>query len=99
MELSPYLQSIADDLDKVTALADDDTREVTRRLLTALEPGLRLALVQAISDATAIIGAELDDVVALVRMEDATRSSPSTGSGRRTRLAPRRRTRATTAPG
>lgn len=69
MELSPYLRAIAEDLEKVTALADDSTREVTGRLLAALEPGLRMALVQAVSDATALISAELDGVVAVVRIE------------------------------
>ncbi|MGA8046304.1 MAG: toxin-antitoxin system HicB family antitoxin [Dermatophilaceae bacterium] len=69
MELSPYLQGIAEDLDKVTALADDQTREIAGRLVAALEPSLRMALVRAISDAAAIVTADLDDVVAVVRME------------------------------
>ena len=69
MELSPYLQGIAEDLEKVTALADDHTREITGRLLSALEPSLRMALVRAISDTAAIVTADLDDVVAVVRME------------------------------
>ncbi|MCA1783822.1 MAG: toxin-antitoxin system HicB family antitoxin [Dermatophilaceae bacterium] len=69
MELSPYLRAIADDLEKVTALADESTRSVTGRLLTALEPSLQMALVQAVSDAVALVSAELDGVVAVVRME------------------------------
>lgn len=69
MELSPYLQAIAEDLEKVTALADDSTRAVTGRLVTALEPSLRMALVQAVSDAVAVVSADLDGVVAVVRME------------------------------
>lgn len=69
MELSPYLERLATDLEKITALADDATREVTRRLATALEPSLRMALVEAISDTAALVTADLDDVVAVVRME------------------------------
>lgn len=69
MELSPYLQGIAEDLDKVTALADDPTREIAGRLISALEPSLRMALVRAISDTAAMVTADLDDVVAVVRME------------------------------
>lgn len=69
MELSPYLQGLAEDLEKVTALADDSTRSTAARLLAALEPGLRSALIAAVSDTAALVSAELDDVVAVVRME------------------------------
>lgn len=69
MELSPYLQAIAEDIEKVTALADDSTRAVAGRLLAALEPSLRMALVQAVSDAVAVVSADLDGVVAVVRLE------------------------------
>ena len=69
MELSPYLQALVDDVEKVTALADESTRMVTSRLLVALEPSLRLALVQAISDTAALVTSDLDGVVAVVRME------------------------------
>lgn len=69
MELSPYLDRIAGDLERVTALADDTTREVTGRLLTALEPSLRMAFVEAITDAVSLVTAELDDAVAVVHLE------------------------------
>lgn len=69
MELSPYLNRLAEDLDRVTALADQPTRDVTARLVSALEPSLRMALVEAISDAAAIVTADLEDVAAVVRME------------------------------
>lgn len=71
MELSPYLERLGTDLEKVTALADDSTRETAARLIRAIEPSLRMALVEAISDATAIVTADLDNVVAVVRMEGA----------------------------
>ena len=69
MDLSPYLQRLADDLEKVTALADDSTRATANRLLSALEPGLRAVLVEAISDTAAQGTADLDGVVAVVRLE------------------------------
>lgn len=69
MDLSPYLQRLAEDLEKVTALADDPTRAIATRLLAALEPGLRTVLVEAVSDTAAVVTADLDGVVAVVRME------------------------------
>lgn len=69
MELSPYLHRLAEDLEKVTALADDQTRETTARLVSAIEPSLRMVLVEAISDTAALVTADLEDVVAVVRME------------------------------
>lgn len=69
MDLSPYVQRLADDLEKVTALADEPTRATATRLLAALEPGLRSVLVEAVSDAAAVVTADLDGVVAVVRME------------------------------
>ena len=69
MELSPYVTAVAEDLDRATALADAPTREVAARVATSLEPAIRLALVQALSDAAAAITADLDDAVVAVRME------------------------------
>ncbi|MDO5502358.1 MAG: toxin-antitoxin system HicB family antitoxin [Actinomycetia bacterium] len=69
MELSRYLRRLAEDLEKVTALADEHTRETTARLVSAIEPSLRMVLVEAISDTAALVTADLDDVVAVVRME------------------------------
>ena len=37
--------------------------------MSAIEPSLRLALVEAISDTAALVTADLDDVVAVVRLE------------------------------
>lgn len=68
MDLTPYLDSVAADLDRATALADDQTRDVAHRLTTALEPGLRLALLRAVTDTAAQINTELDDAVVTVAM-------------------------------
>lgn len=69
MDLSPYLQRLATDLEKVTALADDSTRDTANRLIAALEPGLRTVLVEAISDTAALVTADLEGVVAVVRID------------------------------
>lgn len=69
MNLDPYLAAVAADLDRATALADDQTRDVAARVATAVEPALRLALVQALSDAAASITSELTDSTVVVRME------------------------------
>lgn len=68
MDLTPYLDSVAADLDRATALADDQTRDVAHRLAPALEPGLRLALLRAVTDTAAQINTELDDAVVTVAM-------------------------------
>ena len=69
MDLSPYLEAVSEDLARSTALADEPTREVVRRLVPSIEPAVRLALVQALSDAAAAITAELDDAVVTLCMD------------------------------
>lgn len=69
MQLTPYLEAVARDLDNATALADDQTREITHRVASVIEPGLRLAMVQLLSDVAAQLTAELDGTVITVRME------------------------------
>ncbi|MFK5635076.1 MULTISPECIES: toxin-antitoxin system HicB family antitoxin [unclassified Ornithinimicrobium] len=69
MDLTPYLDSVADDLGRATALADDHVRDVAHRLAVALEPGLRLALVRAVSDTAARVNTDLDDAVVTVTMD------------------------------
>lgn len=72
MELTPYLQAIGDDLERTTALADEPTRETAARLATALEPALRLAMTQLLSDAAAEISSRLGSDVVTVRMDGRT---------------------------
>lgn len=69
MELQPYLSRIAADLDRVTALADDRTREVSQRLAVALEPGLRLAMTELLADAAAELSARPGGNLVTVRMD------------------------------
>ena len=69
MQLTTYLAAVADDLDRATQLADDATRGVAQRLVTVLEPGLRLAMVQLLSDAAAQLTSELPGSVVTIRMD------------------------------
>ncbi|QFG69372.1 toxin-antitoxin system HicB family antitoxin [Ornithinimicrobium pratense] len=69
MNLDPYLASVLADLDRATALADEQTRAVAAKVATAVEPALRLALVHALSDAAANVTSELTDAAVVVRME------------------------------
>jgi hypothetical protein len=59
MDLSPYLQSVRVGVANASALADEPTQRVAERLGTAIESSTRLALIQALSDATSTISAEL----------------------------------------
>ncbi|HEY6810180.1 MAG TPA: hypothetical protein VIZ70_03555 [Propionibacteriaceae bacterium] len=59
MDLSPYLQSVRAGVANASALADEPTQRVAERLGTAIESSTRLALIQALSDATSTISAEL----------------------------------------
>ncbi|GAA4869759.1 toxin-antitoxin system HicB family antitoxin [Serinicoccus chungangensis] len=69
MELQPYLTAVAEDLDRATSLADDATREVVHRIAPAVEPAVRLAILQALSDAAASLTSQLEESVVTVRME------------------------------
>ena len=59
MDLSPFLESVRVGVANASALADEHTQHVAERLGTAIEASTRLALLQALSDATGTISAEL----------------------------------------
>lgn len=69
MELTPYLDGVAADTANAVALADEATQQVAARLVTVLEPSLRLAMVTLLSDAAAQLTSELDGTVVAVRMD------------------------------
>ena len=69
MNLDLYLSSVLTDLDRATALADEQTRQVAGKVAAAVEPALRLALVHALSDAAAHVTSELTDATVVLRME------------------------------
>ncbi|WP_153505022.1 hypothetical protein [Cumulibacter manganitolerans] len=59
MDISNYLRRVQEGVSNAAALADDDTKQVVARLGTSIESAVQLALIEALSDAAAEIGAEL----------------------------------------
>lgn len=69
MELNSYLEAVQADLDRAMALADDQTRAVAAKVVIAAEPSLRLAIIQALTQAAAEVSAALEDTVVQVHLE------------------------------
>ncbi|WP_194291438.1 hypothetical protein [Cumulibacter manganitolerans] len=59
MDISNYLGKVREGFDAATSLADDRTQDVASRVASTVEPSVRLALIEAISDATNEINDEL----------------------------------------
>lgn len=59
MDITPYVDSLRRDLVAAAEAGGDDVKQAAERLLLALDPAARLALMEAISQAAAEITAEL----------------------------------------
>lgn len=59
MDLTPYVESLRQDLLATAAVAGDEARAVAERLLTALDASVRLALIDALGAAAEQITSEL----------------------------------------
>jgi hypothetical protein len=68
MELAPYTSSLRNSLTAAAQAASDDVREAADRLSYAVEPSLRLTLIEAFGDAADEITAQLDGVAVELRM-------------------------------
>jgi hypothetical protein len=68
MELTPYLEGLRRDLLAAAAAGTDEVRRIAELLAGALEPAARLAIVEALSTATAEITDALDGTTVEVRM-------------------------------
>lgn len=68
MDLSPYLESLRTDLAAAAAPGGPDTARAADLLAHALEPSVRLTLLQALADATAEITTKLHGPVVDVRL-------------------------------
>ncbi|MGN6780476.1 MAG: toxin-antitoxin system HicB family antitoxin [Marmoricola sp.] len=55
MDLAPYVDRLRTDLAQTAAAGDADVRAAAERLLTALDPALRLSLMEVLSEAAAEI--------------------------------------------
>ncbi|GAA5115606.1 toxin-antitoxin system HicB family antitoxin [Haloechinothrix salitolerans] len=69
MDLTPYLAALREDLTTTASAGDEQTRRVAATLSAALEPAVRLTLMNALSDLAAEITAHLDDQVVEVRLD------------------------------
>ncbi len=68
MDLSPFLDGLRRDLAATVAAAGPDAARAGELLSGALEPAVRLTLLEALSEAAAEITAALDDVQVDVRL-------------------------------
>lgn len=68
MELRPYVDRLHQELTAVAAAGGPDVAGPAERLLIALDPSIRLVLLEALADATGEITSQLDDAVVDVRL-------------------------------
>jgi HicB family len=68
MELTPFIEGLRRDLAAAAALGTDEARRGAELLAAALEPSVRLALMDALAAASAEITALLSDAVVEVRL-------------------------------
>lgn len=69
MDLTPYIATLREDLTTAAAAGDDQTRRTAAVLSAALEPAVRLAMMNALSDLAAEVTASLDDHVVSLRLD------------------------------
>jgi hypothetical protein len=68
MDITPYVEALRRDLARAAEGAGPDSREAADRMLLALEPALRLTLMELLSETAADITAELPAGVVEVRL-------------------------------
>jgi hypothetical protein len=69
MDLTPFVDSLRRDLLAAAAAGTDETRRTADLLVTAMDPAVRLAILDALSAATADVTAALPGVTVEVRMQ------------------------------
>jgi hypothetical protein len=68
MDITPYVERLRHDLIQAAAAGDDQVRDAAERLGLALDPSMRLALMEALSQAAAEITSEMRDGSVDVRL-------------------------------
>jgi hypothetical protein len=68
MELTPFVEALRHDLAAASEAASAETREASQRLTYAVEPSLRLVLLDALGAAAAEVTAQLSSAVVEVRL-------------------------------
>ena len=69
MDLTPYIASLREDLANTAAAGDEHTRRAAALLSSALEPAVRLTLMNALADLAAEVTAALPGQVVDVRLD------------------------------
>jgi HicB family len=69
MDLTPYITSLREDLTATASAGDEQTRRAAAVLSAALEPSMRLALMNALADLAAEVTASLPGQVVEVRLD------------------------------
>jgi hypothetical protein len=69
MDLTPYITSLREDLTATASAGDEQTRRAAALLSGALEPAVRLMLMNALADLAAEVTASLPDHVVEVRLD------------------------------
>jgi hypothetical protein len=81
MDLTPYISNLREDLAATASAGDDQTRRAATLLSGALEPAVRLALMNALADFAAETTANLPGHVVEVRLDGRDVRVVVTGSG------------------
>ena len=68
MDITPYVDRLREDLTRSAAATDDQTRAAAERLASALDPAVRLTLMEALSQAASEITTEMRDGSVEVRL-------------------------------
>jgi hypothetical protein len=69
MDLTPYTQSLRDDMLSAASVGDEQTRRAAALLTAAIEPAARLAIMNALSDLAGEVTAVMEDVTVELRLE------------------------------
>ncbi|MDT7728541.1 MAG: hypothetical protein QOI21_5117 [Actinomycetota bacterium] len=81
MDLTPYISNLREDLAATASAGDDHTRRAAALLSGALEPAVRLAIMNALADFAAETTASLPDYVVEVRLDGRDVRVVVTGNG------------------
>jgi len=87
VDLSPFVDRLRRDLADAAAAAGSEVQAAAERLVLALDPAVRMVLLEALSEAAAAISAQLDTETVDVRLNGrepefvVTRLAPADGAG------------------
>ena len=69
MDITPLVNSLRQDLARAAEVGGEDVKAAAERLLVALDPALRLTLMEALSQAASDVSAALPGVTVSVRLQ------------------------------